>query len=73
MDDVEEELVEFVKEMFADEEIDMDYEFDAPQFFDLSRAETYSEAKEAELWFESAGNYPPSRKHCFESRSVSSI
>ncbi|GMI96338.1 TPX2-LIKE PROTEIN 3 [Hibiscus trionum] len=39
---------------------DIDYEFDAPQCYDFSCIETDWEAKEAELWFESAGSYPPS-------------
>lgn len=58
----EEELEEFVRETFAVEEIDMDYEFDAAKFFDFSRVETDSEAGEAERWFETSGNYPPSRR-----------
>lgn len=41
---------------------DLDYEFDAPRCFDFNHLETDCEAKEAELWFESAGSYPPSRK-----------
>ncbi|PON59984.1 TPX [Trema orientale] len=63
MDD-DEELEEFVREeSFVYEEIDMDYEFDAARFYDFTRAETDSEAGEAERWFESARGYPPSRKH----------
>ncbi|CAH8295815.1 unnamed protein product [Eruca vesicaria subsp. sativa] len=38
------------------EEFDIDFEFDAPRFYDFSKPET----EETELWFESAGNYPPS-------------
>ncbi|XP_058104687.1 protein TPX2 [Magnolia sinica] len=41
-------------------EIDLDYEFDASRYFDFSRMESLSEAREAELWFETAGSYPPS-------------
>ncbi|KAK6250487.1 hypothetical protein SCA6_004492 [Theobroma cacao] len=44
----------------AEEFFDIKYEFDAPQCYDFSRPERYWEAKEAELWFESAGSYPPS-------------
>lgn len=44
-------------------EIDLDYEFDASRYFDFSRAESLSEVREAESWFESAGSYPPSRKN----------
>ncbi|KAK8916726.1 hypothetical protein KSP39_PZI022713 [Platanthera zijinensis] len=40
--------------------IDIGYEFDAPQFFHLEREELLSEVHQAELWFETAGNYPPS-------------
>lgn len=54
-------------EMFAEdpsfvEEFDIDFEFDAPRFYDFSKPELDSETEETELWFESAGNYPPSRK-----------
>lgn len=45
------------------EECDPDYEFDAARFYDFRRSETCSEAEAAERWFESAGTYPPSRKH----------
>ncbi|KAE8722448.1 ERECTA-like 1 [Hibiscus syriacus] len=41
---------------------DIEYEFDAPQCYDFSCPETDWEAKEAELWFESAGSYPSSLK-----------
>ncbi|XP_072993416.1 protein TPX2-like isoform X3 [Typha latifolia] len=40
-------------------EIDLDYEFDAARYFDFGRPETQSEAREAELWFATAGSYPP--------------
>ncbi|RDX63252.1 hypothetical protein CR513_58338, partial [Mucuna pruriens] len=41
-------------------EIDDEYEFDAPQFCDLTRHDVFWDAAEAEQWFELAGNYPPS-------------
>lgn len=41
-------------------EVDLEYEFDAARCFDFTREETPAEAREAELWFESAGTYPPS-------------
>ncbi|KAG4171644.1 hypothetical protein ERO13_A12G222900v2 [Gossypium hirsutum] len=41
-------------------EIDLNYEFDAARFFDFTREESPVEAREAELWFESAPSYPPS-------------
>lgn len=50
------------RDIFGDdssiEEFDIDFEFDAPRFYDFSKPELDSET---ELWFESAGNYPPSR------------
>ncbi|KAG7554435.1 TPX2 central domain [Arabidopsis suecica] len=45
---------------FSVEEFDIDFEFDAPRFYDFSKPELDSETEETELWFESAGNYPPS-------------
>ncbi|KAK6936352.1 TPX2 central domain [Dillenia turbinata] len=54
---MEEEVVEEEFEVF---EIDLDYEYDAVQFFDLSRLETIEEALEAERWFQTAPTYPPS-------------
>ncbi|PKA59999.1 hypothetical protein AXF42_Ash009683 [Apostasia shenzhenica] len=45
--------------LFVD--VDIDYEFDAPRYFELDREESPWEAQKAELWFEMAGNYPPSR------------
>ncbi|KAG8382337.1 hypothetical protein BUALT_Bualt05G0066900 [Buddleja alternifolia] len=45
---------------FTAYEIDLDYEFDAARFFDFSQAESPLEATQAELWFHSAGSYPPS-------------
>ncbi|KAG7549840.1 TPX2 central domain [Arabidopsis thaliana x Arabidopsis arenosa] len=45
---------------FSVEEFDIDFEFDAPRFYDFSKPELDSETEETELWFDSAGNYPPS-------------
>ncbi|CAA0842273.1 Cell cycle regulated microtubule associated protein [Striga hermonthica] len=56
----EEEEEEEVDYSFTVYEIDLDYEFDAARFFDFSRDESPLEARQAELWFESAGSYPPS-------------
>lgn len=42
---------------------DIDYEFDAAQYFDFSQPETSEDTMEAERWFESAAGCPPSRKH----------
>ncbi|GER44189.1 cell cycle regulated microtubule associated protein [Striga asiatica] len=55
-----EEEEEEVDYSFTVYEIDLDYEFDAARFFDFSRDESPLEARRAELWFESAGSYPPS-------------
>ncbi|GAV61860.1 TPX2_importin domain-containing protein [Cephalotus follicularis] len=54
-------MEEFVVEACdAEEEIDFNYEFDAPRFYDFTRTETYTEAANADFWFASAGSYPPS-------------
>lgn len=53
------ETMDIFAEDFSLEEFDIDFEFDAPRFYDFSKPEIDSET---ELWFESAGNYPPSRK-----------
>ncbi|KAL3499460.1 hypothetical protein ACH5RR_038553 [Cinchona calisaya] len=45
---------------FTAVEIDLDYEFDAVRYFDFSREESLGEAREAELWFETAASYPAS-------------
>ncbi|KAI3411268.1 Aminotran_1_2 domain-containing protein [Psidium guajava] len=51
------------EEAFLVEECDPDYEFDAARFYDFGRSETCSDVEAAERWFDSAGTYPPSRKH----------
>ncbi|GJU77223.1 TPX2-like protein [Tanacetum coccineum] len=43
-----------------DHQIDFEYEFDACHFYDFNRDETLSESREAEDWFGSATEYPPS-------------
>lgn len=62
-----EDMEEFVGEFVEASEIDLDYEFDASQFHDFIRGETNSEAREAERWFETAANHPPSRMRLFSS------
>ncbi|KAI4351881.1 hypothetical protein L6164_006187 [Bauhinia variegata] len=57
---MEDEFEEFVMEPFLGKEIDLDYEFDAPRFYDFTQPETFWEALEAEHWFASAASYPPS-------------
>ncbi|KAL4334190.1 hypothetical protein GQ457_07G009790 [Hibiscus cannabinus] len=49
-----------IEPVFEVREIDLDYEFDAVQFFDFTREESPSESRDAELWFESLPSYPPS-------------
>lgn len=41
--------------------IDQAYEFSAPRFYDFTSAETDEDVRKAELWFEDAGPYAPSR------------
>ncbi|KAJ0106691.1 hypothetical protein Patl1_18605 [Pistacia atlantica] len=55
-----EEEMEVELPVFEAREIDLDYEFDAARFFDFTLEESLPEAREAELWFESAPSYPPS-------------
>ncbi|KAL1547534.1 protein TPX2-like isoform X2 [Salvia divinorum] len=63
---MEEEMAEHaaneveVEYTFTAYEIDLDYEFDAARFFDFENDESPVEARQAELWFDSAGTYPPS-------------
>lgn len=49
-------------EMFM---VDEAYEFRAPKFFDFIVGETEEEKKKAELWFETACSYAPSRMSTF--------
>lgn len=58
-EDMEDNTVIFT---FTAVEIDLDYEFDAPRYFDFCREESLTEARNAEIWFQSAQTYPPSRK-----------
>ena len=58
---IDEEMGEPLKGDFLNLEIDLDYEFDAARYFDFSRQESFAAAWEAQLWFETAGSYPPSR------------
>ncbi|KAL2348104.1 hypothetical protein Fmac_002104 [Flemingia macrophylla] len=56
----EEEDMEIEQQVFVAHQIDLDYEFDAVRFFDFSAQESPAQARQAELWFQSAGSYPPS-------------
>nr|KYP67225.1 hypothetical protein KK1_013549 [Cajanus cajan] len=57
---MEEEDMEIEHQVFVAHQIDFDYEFDAVRFFDFSAQESPAQARQAELWFQSAGSYPPS-------------
>lgn len=52
-----------VEPFFEVHEVDLDYEFDAAMCFDFTRPETQAETLQAELWFQSAQEYPPSRQY----------
>ncbi|KAI9076661.1 hypothetical protein K1719_041426 [Acacia pycnantha] len=58
MQEMEEDME--IEHVFVAHEIDLDYEYDAARFFDFTRPETPAEAHQAEIWFETAGSYPPS-------------
>lgn len=47
--------------------VDEAYEFSAPRFHDFMAEETVEELRRAELWFESALAYAPSRASDFPS------
>jgi len=42
--------------------MDETYEFSAPRFFDFIKGETDEESLKAELWFDTALSYAPSRR-----------
>lgn len=52
--------------VFEVSEIDLEYEFDAARWHDFTREEAETESRVAELWFESAQSYPPSREYSFK-------
>lgn len=59
----EQRMEEIIIEPFMEDEIDFDYEFDAPRFYDFTEIELDWEAREADRWFDTAGGYLPSRKY----------
>ncbi|XP_021298409.1 protein TPX2-like [Herrania umbratica] len=59
-EEMEMEMEIEIEPVFEVREVDLEYEFDAARFFDFTREESPAEAREAELWFESAPSYPPS-------------
>lgn len=50
--------VEFM--VFEAREIDLDYEFGAPKYFDFTSRESIAEAREVQRWFDTAPSCPPS-------------
>jgi hypothetical protein len=59
--DEEVEMV-FGEELWGEFMIDLDYEFDAPKYFDLSTEEPAVQATSAEKWFDTAKSDPLNRK-----------
>ncbi|KAH0979046.1 hypothetical protein GBA52_006223 [Prunus armeniaca] len=57
---MDEEMQYFMREAYKGDEIDLDYEFDAPKFYDFTQPDSDLEDTEAEDWFRFAGSYPPS-------------
>ncbi|CAN4127464.1 unnamed protein product [Withania somnifera] len=57
---MEEEMEDMVEYTFTAVEIDLDYEFDAPRYFDFCCEESLPVRSLSESWFESAASYPPS-------------
>ncbi|XP_008234482.2 PREDICTED: protein TPX2 isoform X2 [Prunus mume] len=57
---MDEEMQNFMREAYKGDEIDLDYEFDAPKFYDFTQPDSDLEDTEAEDWFRFAGSYPPS-------------
>lgn len=53
--------------------IDETYEFSAPRFFDFIKGESEEDSRRAELWFETALAYAPSRTVSPSSSSSSLI
>jgi hypothetical protein len=58
-------MMEIENEVFGEDDIDFDYEFHAPNFFDFTSQETPDQAQQAERWFETAATYAPSRSFFF--------
>ncbi|KAF3647724.1 putative protein TPX2-like isoform X2 [Capsicum annuum] len=62
---MEEDMEDMIEYTFTAVEIDLDYEFDAPKYFDFSSGESFPVRSLSESWFDSAESYPDSR-HEFE-------
>lgn len=59
-------MMEIEHQVFVSDEIDLDYEFDAARFFDFTQQEPLAQARQAELWFQTAATYAPSRPLPFQ-------
>ncbi|KAJ3691121.1 hypothetical protein LUZ61_020285 [Rhynchospora tenuis] len=58
---MDEEMSEAIEaDCWLEFDVDLDYEYDAPKYFDLSTEEPLMEASSAEKWFDTAETYPPS-------------
>lgn len=55
----------FTETIVVDEFVfDIDYEFEAPQFYDFTDEFSVDEGADDDFWFDSASSHPPSRE-CF--------
>ncbi|XP_047271194.1 protein TPX2 isoform X2 [Capsicum annuum] len=57
---MEEDMEDMIEYTFTAVEIDLDYEFDAPKYFDFSSGESFPVRSLSESWFDSAESYPDS-------------
>eukprot|EP01018_Ginkgo_biloba_P016911 Gb_32374 [translate_table: standard] len=60
MGEVDVDVEDAMEELFPAFQIDPDYEFSAPHYFDFIQGETREESEKAERWFETAGSYAAS-------------
>ncbi|KAM3321931.1 protein TPX2 isoform X5 [Capsicum chacoense] len=60
MGEMEEDMEDMIEYTFTAVEIDLDYEFDAPKYFDFSFEESLPVRSLSESWFDSAESYPDS-------------
>lgn len=57
------EMIFDQEQLWGEFMIDLDFEFDAPKYVDLSKEESTMQATLAEKWFDTAKSDRPSRKH----------
>ncbi|KAF3790217.1 TPX2 protein [Nymphaea thermarum] len=60
MEDEMEEMMGEGEEGLSSLQIDLEYEYSAPRFYDFTGMETADDSREAEAWFDSAGSDPDS-------------